>query len=60
MYFNLYSNLPKPLNRVIQPTNVLAPKLTTMVMTPLEYTYIHLYEQNKSCYVYCRTVKIAL
>lgn len=56
MIFNLYSSLPEPLQRVIHPNNVLVDKLTTIVMTPKEYGFVHLYEQVKSCYVYRKTI----
>ena len=58
MIYNLYSNLPQPLQRVIQPNNVLADKLTTVVMEPRGFGFVHLYEQVKSCYVYRKTIAL--
>lgn len=59
MLFNLYSSLPLPMTRKINQGSMLADKLTTIVMQPLEFSYLHVYEKQNCVYVYQKTFKIS-
>jgi hypothetical protein len=58
MLFNLYSSLPMPMQKKIKDGSLLADKLTTIVMYPLEFAYLHVYEKIGCVYVYQKTFKI--
>ncbi|MFC9542998.1 hypothetical protein ACFTQ7_24655 [Lysinibacillus sp. NPDC056959] len=58
MLFNLYSALPIPLAKKIKEGSQLADKLTTIVMQPLEFAYLHVYERINGVYVYQKTFRL--
>lgn len=58
MLFNLYSTLPLPMAKRIKQGSILANKLTTIVMQPLDFQYLHVYEKIKNVYVYKKTFKL--
>lgn len=58
MLFNLYSTLPLPMSRRIKQGTMLADKLTTIVMQPLDFDYLHVYEKINKTYVYKKTFKL--
>lgn len=59
MFFNLYSSLPNPLTKKIKEGSQLADKLTTIVMYPLEFAYLHVYERIGNFYVYQKTFRLS-
>lgn len=60
MMFNLYSSLPLPMSKKIREGTLLADKLTTIVMYPLEFAYLHVYEKVGNVYVYQKTIPLKM
>lgn len=58
LLFNLYSALPVPMTKKILANTLLADKLTTIVMYPFEFQYVHIYERINNSYIYQKTIRL--